>query len=148
MFEKHIKRTKFLLILQYIAVAILAIMLFTLLYTIYQSSEMSEGDISSLYIALLPILPLMALSAMCLYGLLKKKIWSLKLLILQYSLQLIGFETTEFSLSFSSGVQLPISISVNGVTLTLDLLAMLAIWFSYTSLKFLNRANKALNPTF
>lgn len=130
--------------------AILAIMLFALPYTIYQayqSSEMSEGDISSLYIALLPILPLMAVSAMCLYGLLKKKIWSLKLLILQYSLQLVGFETAEFSLSFSSGVQFPISIGVNGATLTLDLLAMLAIWVSYTSFKFLNGANKALNLT-
>jgi hypothetical protein len=73
------------------------------------------------------------------YGLFKKQLWSLKLIMGLYFIQLIGIETPDFSFALSTGVKLPISVTFNELTVTLNLLAALVLWVSYSSLKSLKQ---------
>ncbi|HHF0511924.1 MULTISPECIES: hypothetical protein [Vibrio] len=128
MFENHLKRTKFLLFLQGISVAVTLFLLFTLLAQVNQLSS------SSLFLAFAIVLVMLSLNLSSFYGLLKKKLWVFKLMIALYFIQMIGIETPNFSLAFSSGIEVPISVNVNEVTVSLNLLAILVVWLSYTSL--------------
>ncbi len=60
-------------------------------------------------------------------------------MIVLYLIQMIGMETPSFSLAFSFGVEVPISVNVNEVTVSLNLLAILVVWLSYTSLNLLKK---------
>nr|OEF14269.1 hypothetical protein A132_10125 [Vibrio kanaloae 5S-149] len=133
MFEYHLKRTKFLLFLQGISVVVTLFLLFTLL------SQVTQLNSSSLFLAFALVLVMLSLNLSSLYGLLKKKLWAFKLMIALYFIQMIGIETPNFSLAFSSGVEVPISVNVNEVTVSLNLLAILVVWLSYTSLNLLKK---------
>ncbi|EOV6284823.1 hypothetical protein ACOQ0N_004792, partial [Vibrio parahaemolyticus] len=133
MFENHLKRTKFLLFLQGISVAVTLFLLFTLLAQVEQLSS------SSLFLAFAIVLVMLSLNLSSFYGLLKKKLWVFKLMIALYFIQMIGIETPNFSLAFSSGIEVPISVNVNEVTVSLNLLAILVVWLSYTSLNLLKK---------
>ncbi|MFH4786171.1 hypothetical protein [Vibrio diabolicus] len=133
MFENHLKRTKFLLFLQGISVAVILFLLFTLLAQVNQLSS------SSLFLAFAIVLVMLSLNLSSFYGLLKKKLWVFKLMIALYFIQMIGIETPNFSLAFSSGIEVPISVNVNEVTVSLNLLAILVVWLSYTSLNLLKK---------
>ncbi|AVH25809.1 hypothetical protein [Vibrio diabolicus] len=133
MFENHLKRTKFLLFLQGISVAVTLFLLFTLLAQVNQLSS------SSLFLAFAIVLVMLSLNLSSFYGLLKKKLWVFKLMIALYFIQVIGIETPNFSLAFSSGIEVPISVNVNEVTVSLNLLAILVVWLSYTSLNLLKK---------
>ncbi|HHX8698992.1 TPA: hypothetical protein ACVO4Y_004569 [Vibrio diabolicus] len=133
MFENHLKRTKFLLFLQGISVAVTLFLLFTLLAQVNQLSS------SSLFLAFAIVLVMLSLNLSSFYGLLKKKLWVFKLMMALYFIQMIGIETPNFSLAFSSGVEVPISVNVNEVTVSLNLLAILVVWLSYTSLNLLKK---------
>ncbi|EJG1717157.1 hypothetical protein [Vibrio parahaemolyticus] len=133
MFENHLKRTKFLLLLQGISVAVTLFLLFTLLAQVNQLSS------SSLFLAFAIVLVMLSLNLSSFYGLLKKKLWVFKLMMALYFIQMIGIETPNFSLAFSSGVEVPISVNVNEVTVSLNLLAILVVWLSYTSLNLLKK---------
>ncbi|MCR9967288.1 hypothetical protein [Vibrio antiquarius] len=133
MFENHLKRTKFLLFLQGIFVAVTLFLLFTLLAQVNQLSS------SSLFLAFAIVLVMLSLNLSSFYGLLKKKLWVFKLMIALYFIQMIGIETPNFSLAFSSGIEVPISVNVNEVTVSLNLLAILVVWLSYTSLNLLKK---------
>ncbi|MCG6279844.1 hypothetical protein [Vibrio diabolicus] len=133
MFENHLKRTKFLLFLQGISVAATLFLLFTLLAQVNQLSS------SSRFLAFAIVLVMLSLNLSSFYGLLKKKLWVFKLVIALYFIQMIGIETPNFSLAFSSGIEVPISVNVNEVTVSLNLLAILVVWLSYTSLKLLQK---------
>ncbi|MCG7490197.1 hypothetical protein MHN79_11900 [Vibrio sp. Of14-4] len=133
MFENHLKRTKFLLFLQGISVAVTLSLLFTLL------AQVNQLGASSLFLALAIVLVMLSLNLFSFYGLLKKKFWVFKLMIALYFIQMIGIETPKFSLAFSSGVEVPISVNVNGVTVSLNLLTILVVWLSYTSLNLLKK---------
>ncbi|EGQ7741021.1 MULTISPECIES: hypothetical protein [Vibrio] len=133
MFENHLKRTKFLLFLQGISVAVTLFLLFTLLAQVNQLSS------SSLFLAFAIVLVMLSLNLSSFYGLLKKKLWVFKLMIALYFIQMIGIETPNFSLAFSSGIEVPISVNVNEVTVSLNLLAILVVWLSYTSLNLLKK---------
>ncbi|HHF3209269.1 hypothetical protein [Vibrio alginolyticus] len=133
MFENHLKRTKFLLCLQGISVAVTLFLLFTLLAQVNQLSS------SSLFLAFAIVLVMLSLNLSSFYGLLKKKLWVFKLMIALYFIQMIGIETPNFSLAFSSGIEVPISVNVNEVTVSLNLLAILVVWLSYTSLNLLKK---------
>ncbi|EOV6284784.1 hypothetical protein ACOQ0N_004737, partial [Vibrio parahaemolyticus] len=95
MFENHLKRTKFLLFLQGISVAVTLFLLFTLLAQVNQLSS------SSLFLAFAIVLVMLSLNLSSFYGLLKKKLWVFKLMIALYFIQMIGIETPNFSLAFS-----------------------------------------------
>ncbi len=131
MFEFHIKRTKFLLVLQGIALIGISLISFAVL------SQMSQFPFSDLLFVLLPILLIVSLNIASFYGLFKKQLWSLKLIMGLYFIQLIGIETPDFSFALSTGVKLPISVTFNELTVTLNLLAVLVLWVSYSSLKSL-----------
>ncbi|HHB1595855.1 TPA: hypothetical protein ACN976_004032 [Vibrio campbellii] len=133
MFENHLKRTKFLLFLQGISVAVTLFLLFTLLAQVNQLSS------SSLFLPFAIVLVMLSLNLSSFYGLLKKKLWVFKLMIALYLIQMIGIETPNFSLAFSFGVEVPISVNVNEVTVSLNLLAILVVWLSYTSLSLLKK---------
>ncbi|EGU0168838.1 hypothetical protein R7M92_23685 [Vibrio sp. Vb2880] len=133
MFENHLKRTKFLLFLQCISVAVTLFLLFTLLAQVNQLSS------SSLFLTFAIVLVMLSLNLSSFYGLLKKKLWVFKLMIVLYLIQMIGIETPNFSLAFSFGVEVPISVNVNEVTVSLNLLAILVVWLSYTSLNLLKK---------
>ncbi|QOW05714.1 hypothetical protein IC830_06395 [Vibrio parahaemolyticus] len=133
MFEYHLKRTKFLLFLQGISVVVTLFLLFTLL------SQVTQLSVSSLFLAFALVLVMLSLNLSSLYGLLKKKLWAFKLMMALYFIQMIGIETPNFSLAFSSGVEVPISVNVNEVTVSLNLLAILVVWLSYTSLNLLKK---------
>ncbi|TOA10971.1 hypothetical protein CGK33_24145 [Vibrio parahaemolyticus] len=133
MFEYHLKRTKFLLFLQGISVVVTLFLLFTLL------SQVTQLSSSSLFLAFALVLVMLSLNLSSLYGLLKKKLWAFKLMMALYFIQMIGVETPNFSLAFSSGVEVPISVNVNEVTVSLNLLAILVVWLSYTSLNLLKK---------
>jgi hypothetical protein len=133
LFENHLKRTKFLLFLQGISVAVTLFLLFTLLAQVNQLSS------SSLFLAFASVLVMLSLNLSSFYGLLKKKLWVFKLMIALYFIQMIGIETPNFSLAFSSGIEVPISVNVNEVTVSLNLLAILVVWLSYTSLNLLKK---------
>ncbi|KFJ84943.1 hypothetical protein IJ23_24210 [Vibrio sp. OY15] len=134
MFEYHLKRTKFLLVLQGISVVVPLFLLFTLL------SQVTQLSSSSLFLAFALVLVMLSFNLSSLYGLLKKKLWAFKLMMALYFIQMIGIETPNFSLAFSSGVEVPISVNVNEVTVSLNLLAILVVWLSYTSLNLLKKA--------
>ncbi|AVH25775.1 hypothetical protein AL468_00230 [Vibrio diabolicus] len=133
MFEYHLKRTKFLLFLQGISVVVTLFLLFTLL------SQVTQLSSSSLFLAFALVLVMLSLNLSSLYGLLKRKLWAFKLMMALYFIQIIGVETPNFSLAFSSGVEVPISVNVNEVTVSLNLLAVLVVWLSYTSLNLLKK---------
>ncbi|EGR2784235.1 hypothetical protein MX824_004913 [Vibrio parahaemolyticus] len=133
MFENHLKRTKFLLFLQGISVAVTLFLLFTLFAQVNQLSS------SSLFLTFAIVLVMLSLNLSSFYGLLKKKLWVFKLMMALYFIQMIGIETPNFSLAFSSGVEVPISVNVNEVTVSLNLLAILVVWLSYTSLNLLKK---------
>ncbi|HHX8487917.1 TPA: hypothetical protein ACVO3E_004560 [Vibrio diabolicus] len=133
MFENHLKRTKFLLFLQGISVAVTLFLLFTLLAQVNQLSS------SSLFLTFAIVLVMLSLNLSSFYGLLKKRLWVFKLMMALYFIQMIGIETPNFSLTFSSGVEVPISMNVNEVTISLNLLAILVVWLSYTSLNLLKK---------
>ncbi|HCG5914147.1 TPA: hypothetical protein NJ057_004874 [Vibrio parahaemolyticus] len=133
MFENHLKRTKFLLFLQGISVAVTLFLLFTLLAQVNQLSS------SSLFLTFAIVLVMLSLNLSSFCGLLKKKLWVFKLMIVLYLIQMIGIETPNFSLAFSFGVEVPISVNVNEVTVSLNLLAILVVWLSYTSLNLLKK---------
>ncbi|MBE3714294.1 hypothetical protein HJ190_24045 [Vibrio parahaemolyticus] len=133
MFEYHLKRTKFLLFLQGISVVVTLFLLFTLL------SQVTQLSVSSLFLAFALVLVMLSLNLSSLYGLLKKKLWAFKLMMALYFIQMIGIETPNFSLAFSSGVEVPTSVNVNEVTVSLNLLAILVVWLSYTSLNLLKK---------
>ncbi|MFB9153843.1 hypothetical protein ACFFUS_10905 [Vibrio gallaecicus] len=133
MFEFHIKRTKFLLVLQGIALIGVSLISFAVL------SQMSQFPFSDLLLVLLPILLIASLNIASFYGLFKKQLWSLKLIIGLYFIQLIGIETPDFSFALSTGVKLPISVTFNELTVTLNILAALVLWVSYSSLKSLKQ---------
>ena len=133
MFENHLKRTKFLLFLQGISVAVTLFLLLTLLAQVNQLSS------SSLFPTFAIVLVMLSLNLSSFYGLLKKKLWVFKLMIVLYLIQMIGIETPNFSLAFSFGVEVPISVNVNEVTVSLNLLAILVVWLSYTSLNLLKK---------
>ncbi|EGR2205867.1 TPA: hypothetical protein I7774_21695 [Vibrio vulnificus] len=133
MFEYHLKRTKFLVFLQGISVVVTLFLLFTLL------SQVTQLSSSSLFLAFALVLVMLSLNLSSLYGLLKKKLWAFKLMMALYFIQMIGIETPNFSLAFSSGVEVPISVNVNEVTVSLNLLAILVVWLSYTSLNLLKK---------
>ncbi|HHF2906866.1 TPA: hypothetical protein ACPJZ5_004729 [Vibrio diabolicus] len=133
MFENHLKRTKFLLFLQGISVAVTLFLLFTLLAQVNQLSSWS------LFLTFAIVLVMLSLNLSSFYGLLKKKLWVFKLMIVLYLIQMIGIETPNFSLAFSFGVEVPISVNVNEVTVSLNLLAILVVWLSYTSLNLLKK---------
>ncbi|ELB2966941.1 hypothetical protein QQ215_004655 [Vibrio vulnificus] len=133
MFENHLKRTKFLLFLQGISVAVTLFLLFTSLAQVNQLSS------SSLFLTFAIVLVMLSLNLSSFYGLLKKKLWVFKLMMALYFIQMIGIETPNFSLAFSSGVEVPISVNVNEVTVSLNLLAILVVWLSYTSLNLLKK---------
>ena len=133
MFEYHLKRTKFLLFLQGISVVVTLFLLFTLL------SQVTQLSSSSLFLAFALVLVMLSLNLSSLYGLLKKKLWAFKLMMALYFIQIIGVETPNFSLAFSSGVEVPISVNVNEVTVSLNLLPVLVVWLSYTSLNLLKK---------
>ncbi|AVF74731.1 hypothetical protein HKB31_07835 [Vibrio alginolyticus] len=133
MFEYHLKRTKFLLVLQGISVVVPLFLLFTLL------SQVTQLSSSSLFLAFALVLVMLSFNLSSLYGLLKKKLWAFKLMMALYFIQMIGIETPNFSLAFSSGVEVPISVNVNEVTVSLNLLAILVVWLSYTSLNLLKK---------
>ncbi len=124
MFEYHLKRTKFLLVLQGISVVVPLFLLFTLL------SQVTQLSSSSLFLAFALVLVMLSFNLSSLYGLLKKKLWAFKLMMALYFIQMIGIETPNFSLAFSSGVEVPISVNVNEVTVSLNLLAILVVWLS------------------
>ncbi|EKZ9012751.1 hypothetical protein QNF07_004801 [Vibrio alginolyticus] len=133
MFENHLKRTKFLLFLQGISVSVTLFLLFTLLAQVNQLSS------SSLFLTFAIVLVMLSLNLSSFYGLLKKKLWVFKLMIVLYLIQMIGIETPNFSLAFSFGVEVPISVNVNEVTVSLNLLAILVVWLPYTSLNLLKK---------
>ena len=133
MFEYHLKRTKFLLFLQGISVVVTLFLLFTLL------SQVTQLSSSSLFLAFALVLVMLSLNLSSLYGLLKRKLWAFKLMMVLYFIQIVGVETANFSLAFSSGVEVPISVNVNEVTVSLNLLAVLVVWLSYTSLNLLKK---------
>ncbi|EJL6790400.1 MULTISPECIES: hypothetical protein [unclassified Vibrio] len=133
MFENHLKRTKFLLFLQGISVAVTLFLLFNLL------AEVNQLSSSSLFLTFAIVLVMLSLNLSSFYGLLKKKLWVFKLMIVLYLIQMIGIETPNFSLAFSFGVEVPISVNVNEVTVSLNLLAILVVWLSYTSLNLLKK---------
>lgn len=133
MFEYHLKRTKFLLFLQGISVVVTLFLLFTLL------SQVTQLSSSSLFLAFALVLVMLSLNLSSLYGLLKRKLWAFKLMMALYFIQIIGVETPNFSLAFSSGVEVPISVNVNEATVFLNLLAILVVWLSYTSLNLLKK---------
>ncbi|NOH99322.1 hypothetical protein [Vibrio sp. 99-70-13A1] len=133
MFEFHIKRTKFLLVLQGIALIGVSLMLFAVL------SQISQFLFSDLLFVLLPVLLIASLNVVSFYGLFKKQLWSLKLIMGLYFIQLIGIETPDFSFALSAGVEFPISVTFNELTLTLNILAALVLCVSYTSLKSLKQ---------
>ncbi len=133
MFEYHLKRTKFLLVLQGISVVVPLFLLFTLL------SQVTQLSSSSLFLAFALVLVMLSFNLSSLYGLLKKKLWAFKLMMALYFIQMIGIETPNFSLAFSSGVEVPISVNVNEVTVSLNLLVILVVWLSYTSLNLLKK---------
>ncbi|EGQ8735189.1 hypothetical protein RGL42_005111 [Vibrio parahaemolyticus] len=133
MFENHLKRTKFLLFLQGISVAVTLFLLFTLFAQVNQLSS------SSLFLTFAIVLVMLSLNLSSFCGLLKKKLWVFKLMMALYFIQMIGIETPNFSLAFSSGVEVPISVNVNEVTVSLNLLAILVVWLSYTSLNLLKK---------
>ncbi|EGR2274821.1 hypothetical protein D1216_24845 [Vibrio parahaemolyticus] len=133
MFENHLKRTKFLLFLQGISVAVTLFLLFASLAQVNQLSS------SSLFLTFAIVLVMLSLNLSSFYGLLKKKLWVFKLMMALYFIQMIGIETPNFSLAFSSGVEVPISVNVNEVTVSLNLLAILVVWLSYTSLNLLKK---------
>ena len=133
MFENHLKRTKFLLFLQGISVAVTLFLLFNLL------AEVNQLSSSSLFLTFAIVLVMLSLNLSSFYGLLKKKLWVFKLMIVLYLIQMIGIETPNFSLAFSFGVEVPISVNVNEVTVSLNLMAILVVWLSYTSLNLLKK---------
>ena len=133
MFEYHLKRTKFLLFLQGISVVVTLFLLFTLL------SQVTQLSSSSLFLAFALVLVMLSLNLSSLYGLLKRKLWAFKLMMALYFIQIVGVETANFSLAFSSGVEVPISVNVNEVTVSLNLIAVLVVWLSYTSLNLLKK---------
>ena len=133
MFENHLKRTKFLLFLQGISVAVTLFLLSTLL------AQVNHLSSSSLFLTFAIVLVMLSLNLSSFYGLLKKKLWVFKLMIVLYLIQMIGIETPNFSLAFSFGVEVPISVNVNEVTVSLNLLAILVVWLSYTSLNLLKK---------
>ncbi len=122
-----------MLLLQGISVAVTLFLLFTLLAQVNQLSS------SSLFLAFAIVLVMLSLNLSSFYGLLKKKLWVFKLMMALYFIQMIGIETPNFSLAFSSGVEVPISVNVNEVTVSLNLLAILVVWLSYTSLNLLKK---------
>lgn len=119
--------------LQGISVVVTLFLLFTLL------SQVTQLSSSSLFLAFALVLVMLSLNLSSLYGLLKKKLWAFKLMMALYFIQMIGIETPNFSLAFSSGVEVPISVNVNEVTVSLNLLAILVVWLSYTSLNLLKK---------
>ena len=122
-----------MLFLQGISVAVTLFLLFTLLAQVNQLSS------SSLFLAFAIVLVMLSLNLSSFYGLLKKKLWVFKLMIVLYLIQMIGIETPNFSLAFSFGVEVPISVNVNEVTVSLNLLAILVVWLPYTSLNLLKK---------
>ncbi len=122
-----------MLFLQGISVAVTLFLLFTLLAQVEQLSS------SSLFLAFAIVLVMLSLNLSSFYGLLKKKLWVFKLMVALYFIQMIGIETPNFSLAFSSGIEVPISVNVNEVTVSLNLLAILVVWLSYTSLNLLKK---------
>ncbi len=121
------------MVLQGISVVVTLFLLFTLL------SQVTQLSSSSLFLAFALVLVMLSFNLSSLYGLLKKKLWAFKLMMALYFIQMIGIETPNFSLAFSSGVEVPISVNVNEVTVSLNLLAILVVWLSYTSLNLLKK---------
>ncbi len=122
-----------MLVLQGIAVIGVSLMLFTV------PSQISQFLFTDFLFVLLPIFLIFSLNIASFYGLVKKRLWSLKLIMGLYFIQLIGIETSDFSFELSVGVELPISVTFNELTLTLNILAALVLWVSYTSLNFLKQ---------
>ncbi len=122
-----------MLFLQGISVAVTLFLLFNLL------AEVNQLSSSSLFLTFAIVLVMLSLNLSSFYGLSKKKLWVFKLMIVLYLIQMIGIETPNFSLAFSFGVEVPISVNVNEVTVSLNLLAILVVWLSYTSLNLLKK---------
>ncbi|GMM90969.1 hypothetical protein MTsN2n6_39450 [Vibrio fortis] len=128
MFENHLTRTKFLLVIQIITILVASFFLFILL-----SQSTQQYLVSSL------ILTIWAANLFATYGLFKKRLWALKWIAVLQFIQLIDIDTPNFSWALSSGIKLPISVNFDQITISVNILSIFVIWLCYTSGRLLRK---------
>ena len=128
LFENHLTRTKFLLIIQLITVLVASFFLFILL-----SQSTQQYLVSSL------ILTIWAANLFATYGLFKKRLWALRWIAVLQFIQLVDIDTPNFSWALSSGIKLPISVNFDQITISVNILSIFVIWLCYTSGRLLSK---------
>ena len=128
MFENHLTRTKFLLVIQLITVLVASFFLFILL-----SQSTQQYLVSSL------ILTIWAANLFATYGLFKKRLWALRWIAVLQFIQLVDIDTPNFSWALSSGIKLPISVNFDQITISVNILSIFVIWLCYTSGRLLSK---------
>ena len=128
LFENHLTRTKFLLVIQLIIVLVASFFLLILL---------SQSTQQHLVFAL--ILAIWAANLFATYGLFKKRLWALKWIAGLQFIQLVDIDTPDFSWALSSGIKLPISVNFDQITISVNILSIFVIWLCYTSGRLLRK---------
>ena len=128
LFENHLTRTKFLLVIQIITILVASFFLFILL-----SQSTQQYLVSSL------ILTIWAANLFATYGLFKKRLWALKWIAVLQFIQLVDIDTPNFSWALSSGIKLPISVNFDQITISVNILSIFVIWLCYTSGRLLRK---------
>lgn len=128
LFENHLTRTKFLLVIQLITVLVASFFLFILL-----SQSTQQYLVSSL------ILTIWAANLFATYGLFKKRLWALRWIAVLQFIQLVDIDTPNFSWALSSGIKLPISVNFDQITISVNILSIFVIWLCYTSGRLLRK---------
>lgn len=128
LFENHLKRTKFLLVIQIITILVASFFLFILL-----SQSTQQYLVSSL------ILTIWTANLFATYGLFKKRLWALRWIAVLQFIQLVDIDTPNFSWALSSGIKLPISVNFDQITISVNILSIFVIWLCYTSGRLLRK---------
>ena len=133
LFENHLKRTKFLLVIQIITILVASFFLFILL------SQSTQLHLTQQYLVSSLILTIWAANLFATYGLFKKRLWALRWIAVLQFIQLVDIDTPNFSWALSSGIKLPISVNFDQITISVNILSIFVIWICYTSGRLLSK---------
>lgn len=136
MFESHNKYTK----LSYWALALSSIVGFVVMGMLVPSLTQNQPVL--MYVLVSVLSAMLFLNTYFSYKIFKRSVSALKWCLWLYGLQIIGFESANWALSLTFGLQFTITWAVGETSITFNLMAI-AIWFLvFQALRSVNAANK------
>lgn len=139
MFEEHNKLTK----ASYWLLAISSLIGFVFIAAILPQLTWDTPWVSYVLVAVLGLM--LALNTYFAYLIYKRSLKALKLCLWLYGLQIIGFETDNWALSFNFGMNMSVSWSFNSTEVTINFLAAAIFVIILLAYRSVRGANKSIN---